>query len=317
MRLTTGFIHFNDKGEIRGYNSFAYAEYYYNEIQIFEDTFSKKEERKEGEDSHNRHTKGISFNEFCFNEYNKNQNGDEFLEEYSSLFTNKELLKFQEELTTEGFDICMLNIYYLAKYVIEKSKSYIYFKLKPQIKDTLSELSEVKEITFINEDGSKSTSNNKLLIDVILKALEKEKDNKSYEADKNYITWDQISNKEFLQSFFVYDMTMFLKEYFKVERRKNALISKKEQELIIYLMYLLKLTPAILSTSRYRQLLSKYDKINNHLSLVNIKSKEGKKTSKHIGFIKYDGWKNGKIDWTSEDLFSHMNLEENDNVRFM
>ena len=80
-------------------------------------------------------------------------------------------------------------------------------------------------------------------------------------------------------------------------------------------MYLLELTPAEVSDSRFRQLKAKFEQINQQLHLCNFDLGDGRKFQKHIGFIPYKVWKNGKINWNAldEDAFA---LSENMHYKF-
>lgn len=295
--------------DVIDYDKYAYTEYYYNNIQKQEDFFKVKEDGMA--DIENGRISVTTLDKFFALEEEKICDNSSELFEFVQ---DKRFQQLQEELWDEGINVCLWNIFYLAKYIIHKSKCYEYFKVKPQIKDTLSELEDIKEITFTNKNGKKVTSDNNLLIETILNAL-KEKEENIYEVYTETLKFDEISNNQYIQIFLIHNLTTFFNSYFKVKRRKNSLISAKEQELIIYLMYYLKITPAEVTASRYRQLLNSYNKINTHLILYHFNIK-GVEYSMPTAFIKYNAWKKGKIDWSDDDLFEDINFHNGDKISF-
>lgn len=218
------------------------------------------------------------------------------------IIDDEKLSELQSELETEDKQICMINISYLCKFLCEKAKSRNLVLLKPQIEDTLSELKRVKKVVFINEDGSKVESTSGKLISVVVAALEAQKDNRSFEVEK-WITWDSLADNKVMQSCFVYDLASFLHFYFPVKRKKDALVSTKEQELIRYLMFKFGLTSAVVTDSRYRQLLMYYKTLLPSKNYCTIKDKDGCGHMYKLDFIQYSKWKTGKMDWTIDNTF--------------
>jgi hypothetical protein len=92
---------------------------------------------------------------------------------------------------------------------------------------------------------------------------------------------------------------MFLHKYFPVKRKKDALISTKEVELILYLMKIFGLSTVELTNKRYWQLMKIYKDIKSTTDFgeMNI---DGKKIVTPLYFIPYSIWKNGKIEWTED-----------------
>ena len=125
----------------------------------------------------------------------------------------------------------------------------------------------------------------------------KESDAMNYEVEK-VETWDKVSNNSIMQSYFVKDLTMFLHTYFPVKRKKNALISKKEVELILYLMKIFNLSTVELSNKRYWQLMKTYQDINKQVP--EYLEHEGSLIP--LYFIPYPVWNNSKVEWTGEEL---------------
>ena len=212
---------------------------------------------------------------------------------------DERLTQLQDELEEEGKEICMFNMYILAMFLVEKCKSRELFLLKPTISETLSALKDVSKITFTNKDGSMVESSSSILIKMVMETLEanKESDAMSYEVEK-VETWDKVSNNSIMQSYFVKDLTMFLHTYFPVKRKKNALISKKEVELILYLMKIFNLSTVELTNKRYWQLMKTYQDINKQIP--EYLEHEGSLIP--LYFIPYPVWSNSKVEWTGEEL---------------
>ena len=187
----------------------------------------------------------------------------------------------------------------LAKYLIEKNKSRHLLLLKPSLSETLSSLKDVSEIRFVNKDGTMAESTSDALIKKIMDTLKKESPAANYEVEK-IVTWDDVSNNSIMQSYFVYDLTMFLNKHFPVKRKKDALVSTKEVELILYLMKLFGLSTVELTNKRYWQLMKTckdVDKqIKEHRLLINH---EGAIIPLYL--IPYSVWNNSKIEWNDEN----------------
>lgn len=105
-----------------------------------------------------------------------------------------------------------------------------------------------------------------------------------------------------MQSYFVHDLSVFLNKYFPVKRKKNALISTKEVELILYLMKLFGLSNFELTNKRYWQLMNTYERMDKRITDLGEFSINGKTVTMPLLFIPYSMWNNGKIDWIDRDL---------------
>jgi hypothetical protein len=105
-----------------------------------------------------------------------------------------------------------------------------------------------------------------------------------------------------MQSYFVHDLSAFLHEYFPVKRKKDAQISTKEVELILYLMKLFGLSKEELTNKRYWQLMNTYERIDKRITDLGEFSINGKTVTMPLLFIPYSMWNNGKIDWIDKDL---------------
>lgn len=197
----------------------------------------------------------------------------------------------------------MFNLYILAMFLVERGKTRYVFLLKPTIQETLSALNNVSKITFTNKDGSVVESNSDILIKEILDTLEanKECDINTCQVEK-VMTWDKVANNSIMQSYFVHDLSVFLNKYFPVKRKKNALISTKEVELILYLMKLFGLSNFELTNKRYWQLMNTYERMDKRITDLGEFSINGKTVTMPLLFIPYSMWNNGKIDWIDRDL---------------
>lgn len=229
---------------------------------------------------------------------------------------DSKLSKLQNELETEGKQVCMFNLFILAMFLVMRGKSRYVFLLKPRIQETLSELDNVTKITFTNADGTTTESTNSTLIKEVMKTLEAQKtsDSKSYKIEK-IVSWAQLSNKSVLQSYFVHDLTIFLNRYFPMKRKKDAQVSTKEVELILYLMKLVDLSKEELTNKRYWQLMATYEKISHQATDIGQFRINGTDRLIPLIFIPYEAWSKGKIDWTEENI-PRLNCEEGDTIQF-
>ncbi len=216
---------------------------------------------------------------------------------------DEKLSKLQEELKAEGKQVCMFNLYILCLFFVEKARTKYVALLKPTVQETLSELKGVSRLSFTGESGVMTESTSKILIETVLEALEaKAKETvQEYEVEK-IVTWNEISNKALLQSYFVHDLSLFLNKYFPVRRKKGALVSAKEKELILYLLKLFGLSQERLTDKRWFQLMNYYERLNDKLiTSISLVSIGNKVTPTPLCFIPYSLWSKGKIDWTFKD----------------
>jgi hypothetical protein len=203
------------------------------------------------------------------------------------------LNKLHKELTESGLKLCPLNFFTLCQYILTIIREQGFALLKPTVADTLSELSElseVKSITFTDANGKTVTSNNSQLIDMVMGNI-KAGDKVTYECSK-FVRVDELTDKMLIQSSFAYNVALFLKEYFKdYHRRGNCcMVSAKEQELIRYMVYFFGLAPAVLSESRFRQWIKYY---NEHRDRVNTATIAGEILP--LQFVRYKDWKGGNV----------------------
>lgn len=200
--------------------------------------------------------------------------------------------KLHKEIKANGMKLCPLNFYTFCQYILAIIKEQYFVLLKPTIADTIEELSDVKSITFTNGDGKEVKADNAQLIKIVLDNI-KAGDSTTYEAGR-LVRVDKLGSmidKTLIQSSFVFNVALFLKEYFKdYPRRANCcMVSAPEQQLILYMLYFFGLAPAPLTDSRFRQLIKYYKEHRSRVSLSSLPS---------IGiipmeFIKYKDWKDG------------------------
>ena len=248
-------------------------------------------------------------------EFLKN-NQDTIIHKFELIYNDKKLNKLQEELEAEGKEVCMFNLGILSLFIYERSKNRCLLLMKPKIKEILSSLNDVSKITFTNKDGSTIEGTSNILIDTILKTLEDKADSDSthHEVEK-VVTWDEFADKSVLQSYFVHDLAIFLNKYFPVKRKKDALVSTKEVELILYLMKWVSLSKVELTNKRYWQLMNIYEKINKEPAGIMTFNVNGKVDKFSLRFVPFSVWNKGKIDWT-DDILPIFPLKEGDTFNF-
>lgn len=200
--------------------------------------------------------------------------------------------KLHKEIKANGMKLCPLNFYTFCQYILAIIKEQYFVLLKPTIADTIEELSDVKSITFTNGDGKEVKADNAQLIKIVLDNI-KAGDSTTYEAGR-LVRVDKLGSmidKTLIQSSFVFNVALFLKEYFKdyLRRANCCMVSAPEQQLILYMLYFFGLAPAPLTDSRFRQLIKYYKEHRSRVSLSSLPS---------IGiipmeFIKYKDWKDG------------------------
>lgn len=253
---------------------------------------------------------GITADEF------KEKSNNLFIPLFQYVFKEERLAKLQEELEVENKQVCMMNMCMLSLFLVERGKARFLFLMKPKIKETLSSLKNVSKITFTNEDGSIVESTSKTLIETIINELEVKKDidENSHELEK-VVTWDKLADKSIMQSYFVHDLAMLLNRYFPVKRKKDALVSTKEVELILYLMKLFGLSKEELTNKRYWQLMNIYEKINKEATNIGRFDIDDKPMIMPMQYIPYSVWNNGKIDWTDENIPEAI-VKDGDTIQF-
>ncbi len=199
--------------------------------------------------------------------------------------------QLHKEIKENGMSLCPLNFFTLCQYILTIIKEQYFVLLKPTIADTLSELSDIKSITFTNADGKSISTNNSDLLKMVMNNIKAENTN-SYEADR-IVCVDKITDKILIQSSFAYYVALFLKEYFKdYPRRSNCcMVSATEQKLILYMLYFFGLAPAPLTDSRFRQLIGYYKEHQTRVS-YSILPEVGVVP---LEIIKYGDWKDGNI----------------------
>lgn len=240
---------------------------------------------------------GLRYNEFL--KYNQ----ESLIHKFELIYNDKNLNKLQEELEEESKNVCMFNLCILSLFIYERGKNRCLLLMKPKIKEILSSLNDVSKITFTNKDGSTIESTSNILIDTILKTLKDKVDSDSthHEVEK-LVTWDEFADKSVLQSYFVHDLAIFLNKFFPVKRKKDALVSTKEVELILYLMKWVGLSKVELTNKRYWQLMNIYEKINKEPASIMTFDVDGKESKFSLRFVPYSVWNKGKIDWTNDIL---------------
>lgn len=220
--------------------------------------------------------------------------------EFQRWVADKKLKSLLKELNKTGLEVNSLDLFVLSLYLFTIIYEQYLVLLKPTIEDTIDELSIIKSITFENEDGTITTTSNPQFIELINNILEPKNVTTEYETEK-IVRIDSITNNVVIQSNFVFWLATFFKKYFKdYPRRSNCcIVSAKEQELILYILYFLGLSPVPLTDSRFRQLVMHYKANQEKVTYFHIKDKG----MISMQFIKYKDWKNGNIQLSkTEDI---------------
>ena len=291
-----------DENGIQVFNPFDYLDFYEANIHSYNIYKSEVDELKIYE--------GMTAEEF------QEKHKDSYLALFQYVLKEERLSELQNELEAENKQVCMVNLCILSLFLLEKGRARYLFLMKPTISETLSALKNVSKISFTNKDGTTVESSSKVLIKTVMETLETKSkiDETDHEFEK-LVTWDKLADKSVMQSYFVHDLAMFLNKYFPVKRKKDALVSTKEVELILYLMKLVGLSTVELTNKRYWQLMKIYETINRqptNLSKFNI---NGKPVIIPTQYIPYSVWKNGKIDWT-DDIIPETPIKEGDTIQF-
>ena len=176
--------------------------------------------------------------------------------EFERWVKDDDLDALHKEIKKNGMNLCPFNFYNLCQYILTIIREQYIILLKPNISETLTELSDVISLTFTNADGRKAETNNIELIRNVMANIDVSGD-RCYIADR-IVRVDMITDKILIQSSFTYLVALFLKEYFKdYPRRANCcMVSAIEQKLILYMLYFFGLAPAPLTDSRFRQLIA-------------------------------------------------------------
>lgn len=235
-------------------------------------------------------------------EFMSEHGNDSLVDIIQKVCADKRLEILQDELSDEGKQVCMVNLYVLCMFLLERNRNLYVFLLKPTIGETLAELKDVTKITFTNKNGSKVESSSKMLITKILETMEANKDVGATNKECfRLVTWDKLTNNAILQSCFTHDLTVFMSKYFTVKRKKGAKVSTKEVELIMYMLKLFGLSKVELTNKRYWQLMNTYKRIKYSNDTNLFPTADGGYFELPATFMPYSLWSKGKINWTEDD----------------
>lgn len=172
-------------------------------------------------------------------------------------------------------------LYMLCCYIIYVIEQHYFVKLRP----TLEELNAdgLEGITLKYKKGSDITLNGGSIIKDVANAIGASR-NGEYKVD-SICKLDEVANNTYLQSMFTVELANFLHYYFPVKRKKDSLVSTDEQDMIIKILHLFKLTPYLVVRSRYRQLLMLADRFKENLSWINLQDQ-----LLPVTFIKWKQW---------------------------
>ena len=172
-------------------------------------------------------------------------------------------------------------LYMLCCYIIYVIEQHYFVKLRP----TLEELNAdgLEGITLKYKKGSDITLNSGSIIKDVANAIGASR-NGEYKVD-SICKLDEVANSTYIQSMFAVELANFLHYYFPVKRKKDSLVSTDEQDMIIKILHLFKLTPYLVVRSRYRQLLMLADRFKENLSWINLQDR-----LLPVTFIKWKQW---------------------------
>lgn len=224
------------------------------------------------------------------------------------------LFEFQRTMEQYGVHINGFALCNLCMFVIEISRHHYAMLLRPTISDTLSEITELEHIEFVNADGTRTSSNNSKLLQYVRELLaEKAKEKQVYETEC-LTRMPEVMTRELTQMDFFCNMERFLQLRFPFKRGKRGTASllTEEYQMIGYWMKWFGLSPVEVTPERLRQLRMKSKKNQPEFNIANLPL--GEKTIKmQLNFIKYTNWRHGKINLMKEQLET---LQPGDTVHF-
>lgn len=263
-----------------------------NEIDIWSycQFFAEHIQKKVAEDKHD----GISLMDYA-EKVERNQK--EHLEKLVEFTEDGTICDFQKKMY-DSYHICV-NAWALCNlclFINEIVKRKYVVLLKPTIADTLAEIKDLDSITFTNKDGSTTISRNEKLKSAILSVLKENKSNE-YETEEFAYRKDIFTN-EMAQIEFFYYLSTFFEQFFKIKRRGK--LSNMESFIIGYFLKWFKLSPAIVSKSRLRQLRMGFATLGQE-RLFKLSLNDTTITHQWQ-FIKYKDWRNGRINPLKQEV---------------
>lgn len=159
-------------------------------------------------------------------------------------------------------------LYMLCCYIIYVIEQHYFVKLRPtakEINDEVDKMNEVASITITDKGGKTFTFNTEYAMKNVMDTIRANTTADSYETDK-ICKLPEVANNTYIQSMFAIELANFLHYYFPVKRKKDSLVSTNEQDMILKILHLFKLTPYLVKRSRFRQLLMLADKFKENLS---------------------------------------------------
>lgn len=185
------------------------------------------------------------------------------------------------------FDGDKEELYELCCYIIYVMEQHYFVKLRPtakEINDEVDKMNEVASITITDKGGKTFTFNTEYAMKNVMDTIRANTTADGYETDK-ICKLPEVANNTYIQSMFAVELANFLHYYFPVKRKKDSLVSTNEQDMILKILHLFKLTPYLVKRSRFRQLLMVADKFKENLSWVNLQGQ-----LLPVTFIKWKQW---------------------------
>ena len=203
----------------------------------------------------------------------------------------------EEMETLHNTHVNWIALYGLCSYIREIINRRLALLLKPDLKDTLSEiqgLENIDSISFELKNGRIHTTDFCEVKKIIWESLKN--------SDEPTIGFHKILKKvdvytqEYGEIEFVRYISRFFHEYFSgVKRRKNSYLTITEQKIICFLLMYFGFSPEKVQESRFRQLFnSKYNAID-HIMPLNIPGFFESNVKLYLEYIPYKIWSRGKI----------------------
>ena len=221
----------------------------------------------------------------------------QYISKIPEFITDFIIYDFQKTMKDNyGVHINIFALYGLCMYIKEIINRRLCILFKPTVKETIEELKgidNINEITVTCKDGKTHHTTNELTKELFLKSLQ-DSNNIEYEFD-HVERCVNIFSKEYAQVEFIRLVTNFLIHYFKINRRRNCVISIIEQRMLCFFLYFFEFTPAIVSESRIRQLMNSKIHLADSWFNLNYNNILNKNIYIYVALIPYSDWKNGRI----------------------
>lgn len=210
------------------------------------------------------------------------------------------LSNLQKYMAAAGSHINVFAFYNLCCFINNLVHEQKVVLLKPRICDTLQEIKDLVSITFTNKDGKATTSSNGKLLSMVMDVMKKTSDEHYFEV-LSVEEKGNVYTKELLQAEFVFYLSNYMHDKFKINRRNNGILTTREQEVVCFFLQWFGLSSTKVSPSRFRQFKQRFSK-------AIYKSDIGP-----MVMVQYVDWKDGKINPLKTELTS---IKPGDSIHF-